>query len=76
MIVSRERRSGPDRFLYWKMAIFFLGAGFFMAGVATGRDWAVAVAIGVLFVGVVLRFLSRRGGEEKSSDGGEVEGSE
>lgn len=65
MIISRERKPEPDRFLYWKMAIFFLGAGFFMAGVAMEKDWAVAVAIGVLLVGVVLRFIGRQGkGEE------------
>ena len=51
---------GPDRFLYAKLASFFLGAGFLVAGMTTGRDWAVAVAIGVLLVGVVLRLLSRR----------------
>ncbi len=53
-------RGGPDRFLYAKLASFFLGAGFLVAGMTTGRDWAVAVAIGVLLVGVVLRLLSRR----------------
>ncbi len=58
-MISRERRDGPDRLLPWKLGSFFLGAGFLLAGVTTGRDWAVAVAIGVLLVGVVLRLASR-----------------
>lgn len=69
---SRRRRSGPDRFLYAKTAAFFLGAGFFFAGVVTGRDWAVLVAVGVLMVGLVLRVMDRRepdgAGEEETED--------
>ena len=61
------RRGGPDRLLGWKLALFFLGAGFLVAGMATGREWAVGVAIGVLAAGLLLRFLPRRGG-----DGGET----
>ncbi|HEX2090997.1 MAG TPA: hypothetical protein VHG28_01295 [Longimicrobiaceae bacterium] len=57
--LDRSRRSDPDRFLYVKLALFFLGAGFFVAGVTTGRDWAVVVTIGVLFVALVLRLVSR-----------------
>ena len=56
----RRGRGGPDRFLHWKVALFFLGAGFFLAGAATGTDWAVAAAAGVLALGLVLRFLPRR----------------
>ena len=61
--VSRNRRGGPDRFLYAKVALFFLGAGFFAAGVLTGRDWAVLVAVGVLLVGVLLRLAGGRAQE-------------
>jgi hypothetical protein len=71
---SRRRRSGPDRFLYAKLAAFFLGAGFFFAGVLTGRDWAVLVAVGVLVVGMALRFMDRRepdGAGEEETEGGE-----
>jgi hypothetical protein len=57
---SRRRRDGPDRFLYAKVALFFLGAGFFFAGVVTGRDWAVGVAVAVLFMGVLLRLAPGR----------------
>lgn len=59
------RRGGPDRWLHLKLALFFLGAGFFVAGVLSGRDWAVAVAIAVLAVAMVVRLLPRRGGGEE-----------
>ncbi|HEU0078210.1 MAG TPA: hypothetical protein VFQ76_11205 [Longimicrobiaceae bacterium] len=76
---SRRRRSAPDRFLYAKMAAFFLGAGFFFGGVLTGRDWAVLVAAVVLVVGLALRFADRRdadgaGKEEEEAEGGEGSG--
>ena len=70
---SRRRRSGPDRFLYAKVAAFFLGAGFFFGGVLTGRDWAVLVAAGVLLVGLALRLAGRRDadGAGEREEGGE-----
>jgi hypothetical protein len=67
--VSRRRRSGPDRFLYAKMAAFFLGAGFFFGGVLTGRDWAVLVAAVVLVAGLVLRLTDR--GDDGAAEEGE-----
>lgn len=75
---SRRRRAGPDRFVYAKTAAFFLGAGFFFGGVATGRDWAVLVAVGVLLVGLVLRFLDRERGDvgPAGEDGGAGEDGE
>jgi hypothetical protein len=74
--VSRRRRPGPDRFLYAKMAAFFLGAGFFFGGVLTGRDWAVLVAVVVLVAGLALRLADRgdadgAGEGEESAEGGE-----
>jgi hypothetical protein len=68
--VSRRRRSGPDRFLYAKMAAFFLGAGFFFGGVLTGRDWAVLVAAVVLVAGLALR-LADRGDADAEGEGEE-----
>lgn len=67
----RRGRGGPDRFVYWKLALFFLGAGFLVAGMATGRDWAVAVAIGVLALGLLLRFLPQGGSVEEEPPPGE-----
>lgn len=73
--VSRRRRPGPDRFLYAKMAAFFLGAGFFVGGVLTGRDWAVLVAAFVLVAGLVLRLADRgddgAGEDEERGDSAE-----
>lgn len=65
---SRRRRAGPDRFLYARTAAFFLGAGFFFGGVATGRDWAVLAAVGVLLVGLALRFADRGRGDAGAAD--------
>jgi hypothetical protein len=56
---SRERR-GEDRYLNVKVAIFCLGAGIAMVGIASGRRWIVNLAIVVLLVGFLLRFLPKR----------------
>jgi uncharacterized membrane protein YjjP (DUF1212 family) len=53
----RGARGGPDRYVKWKLGLFFLGAGFLVAGMATGRNWPVAVSIAVLAAGVLVRFL-------------------
>jgi len=66
--ISRRRRSDPDRFLAAKLASFFLGAGLFFGGVATGRDWPVLVAAGVLLVGVGLSFLGRKEPREEAGE--------
>jgi uncharacterized membrane protein YjjP (DUF1212 family) len=56
---SREHR-GPDPYQRWKLVIFALGAAFGLAGIGTGRDWMILSAIGILAVGVLLRFLRKR----------------
>ncbi len=55
---SREQR-GTDRFLNLKVAIFCVGAGTALAGILANRNWIINVAIGILLIGVVLRFLGR-----------------
>jgi hypothetical protein len=55
---SRERR-GPDRWLNVKVAIFCLGAGIALVGIASETKWVVNVAIGVLAIGFLMRFLPR-----------------
>ncbi|MEW5926373.1 MAG: hypothetical protein AB1941_02685 [Gemmatimonadota bacterium] len=74
--VSRRRRAGPDRFVYAKTAAFFLGAGLFFGGVATGRDWAVLAAVGVLLVGLALRFADRDRGDAEEDGGAGEDGAE
>jgi len=59
----------------WKVRLFLAGAAIAVVGIATGRDWIVAIATFVLFVGFVLRFLpSERGvwkdGESQASEPG------
>jgi len=53
---SRERR-GEDRFLAWKVRIFVAGAALAFAGIGMSLSWLVWVGIGVLVVGLLLRFL-------------------
>ena len=55
---SREKR-GPDRFLNLKVAIFSLGAGTALVGILSNRNWVINVAIGILLIGVILRFVGR-----------------
>ena len=54
---SRQNR-GPDRFLNLKIILFCLGAGMAMVGIISGISWIINVAIGVLLIGVILRFFS------------------
>lgn len=64
---SREKR-GPDRFLTAKIAIFLSGAAIAAVGIMTGKNWLIYVAIGVLIVGVALRFFDRKGSPPPSQD--------
>lgn len=66
---SREHR-GPDPYQTWKAIIFGLGALFGLGGIAMGRDWMILSAIGILSIGVVLRFLpGARGRRDGGQDG-------
>jgi hypothetical protein len=56
---ASRKKTGPDRFLNAKIAIFCLGAGIAAVGIITERGWLVNVAIGVLLIGVALRFVGR-----------------
>jgi hypothetical protein len=51
---------GPDRFFYPKVALFSIGGAIGIAGMTSGRDWLVAIAIVVVGFGVLLRFVGRR----------------
>ncbi|CAN5761238.1 hypothetical protein BH23GEM9_BH23GEM9_36660 [soil metagenome] len=56
---DRSRR-GPDTMLGHRMLVFVLGAVVGAAGIATDRQWLIYVAIGILVIGLALRFLARR----------------
>jgi len=60
MFLDRRRRDNPGRFVGLKIGLFFAGAAVLLAGMVTERDVLVAVAIGILGVGFLLRFLDRR----------------
>jgi hypothetical protein len=65
--VSRTRR-GPDPYLPFKQLIFAIGAFLAMIGIAIDRPWLVNIAIGVLLLGIVLRFAGIRRGRAKDPD--------
>lgn len=70
IFVDRTRR-GPDPWVEWKVGLFLLGAVLGLVGMALGRSWLVLTAIGVLLVGVALKFLPDRSDEpeEPGADG-------
>ena len=68
---SRERR-GPDRWLSAKVAIFCLGAGIALVGVASERNWVINLAIAVLAIGFLMRFLGRRKPQSENNDSGDL----
>lgn len=67
MFRARHDRAGPDRFLGLKHSLFWIGAGFGLIGMATGRDWMVWTAVVALGLGVLLGLVGRRQREEEES---------
>ncbi len=59
MFIRRPVPGRPDRFLEWKVRLFFAGAALLVAGIFFERRVLVALAIAVLLVGVALRFVDR-----------------
>jgi uncharacterized membrane protein YoaK (UPF0700 family) len=58
--LDRTRR-GEDVWLGQKLLFFVVGAALGVAGMITGRQWIIWVAIAVLALGLVLRLAGRRG---------------
>ena len=58
MFRSSRDRKGEDRFLVWKVRFFVVGAAVALVGMGISLSWLVWAGIGVLLVGLVLRFLS------------------
>lgn len=65
---SREKR-GPDPYLDWKIGLFMVGGAAGVTGMALEKSWLVGVAIGLLAIGFVLRFLPRPDGDTTEPDG-------
>lgn len=61
MLRPTRKRKGEDRFLAWKVRVFVVGAAVALAGIGMSLSWVVWAGIGVLVVGLLLRFLP--GGE-------------
>ena len=53
---SRERK-GEDRFMVWKVRLFVAAAALALVGMGMSLSWLVWAGVGVLVVGLVLRFL-------------------
>ncbi len=66
MFFDRSRRAG--RYLEWKVRLFTLGAVLAVVGMAMNQSWMTWAAIGVLIVGMMLRFLP--GGKVVESENG------
>ena len=64
MFVSRRR--GPGSHLEWRIRIFGVGAILGIAGMIAEMRWMIWIALGVLMVGFLLRFLP--GGDETGGD--------
>ncbi|MGH7483751.1 MAG: hypothetical protein ACRELV_16505 [Longimicrobiales bacterium] len=53
---SREPR-GPDRYLDLKIALFLVGTGLAIAGMATSNSMLIWFAITAIAIGIGLRFV-------------------
>lgn len=56
--MKRGRKSEPDRFRNWKVALFFLAAGIWLGGVVADQPLVTGAAIVLLLIAVGLRFVS------------------
>jgi hypothetical protein len=62
-------RSNPSlAYLEWRVRIFGAGAILAMVGIFTQQNWLIDVAIGVLLIGVALRFLGRRAAPDEDAE--------
>lgn len=59
-MIGRDRGRASPRFLAWRIGLFCLAAGIWIAGLVSGRDEITAVATGLLLVSVVLGLVARR----------------
>lgn len=57
LLRSSAKRGGPDPHLHWKIAAFVIGAAFGVAGMLRGSRWLLGIAIAILAIGALLRFV-------------------
>ncbi|CAN5650404.1 hypothetical protein BH23GEM8_BH23GEM8_17870 [soil metagenome] len=73
MFVTRRSRTST-RMTIWKVALLFLGAGIWIAGMLIENYQITAAAIIVIAIALLLGLVERGGGEsETEEDGGEME---
>lgn len=75
MLIDRSRR-GPVRHFEWRVRLFGAGAILALAGMYAEQSWMIDVAIAVLLLGVLLRFLpgQREDGEHEENEEAEDDG--
>ena len=61
---SRNRSGGGDPFVVWKVRLFGVGAALALSGIGFEVSWVVWAGVGVLAIGLFLRFIPRGGGDE------------
>jgi hypothetical protein len=59
MLIPRTR--SPAAHLEWRIRIFGAGAILALVGMWSEQGWLINIAIGVLLIGLALRFLPSRG---------------
>ncbi|MDE2806710.1 MAG: hypothetical protein OXN18_16330 [Gemmatimonadota bacterium] len=57
---SSYKSTEPDRFLPWKVRALVIGAGLAFVGMGFDLGWLIWSGIGVLALGLLLRFLPER----------------
>jgi uncharacterized membrane protein len=62
MVFSRRKRSQEPHpaFVAWRVGLFFLAAGLWVAGVIAGDDRIIGAAIVILVVAILLRLFAGR----------------
>ncbi|MGD2044715.1 MAG: hypothetical protein PVJ80_05260 [Gemmatimonadota bacterium] len=70
MLLDRDRKAG--QYLEWKVRIFSVAAVLALVGIYLESGWMTIAAIGLLLVGLLLRFLPGATGspEDDTEDGG------
>jgi len=63
-------RTGPDKYLPWKLGAFVIGVALILLGDRLGLRWMIWIAIGILAIAFLLRFLpeSTRGPNSPDPD--------
>jgi hypothetical protein len=64
MFLPSRGRKGSDHYYPAKAVILIVGAGLLLAGVRSDTGWLINVAIGLLAVAVILRFLPQKPSED------------